>query len=288
LLHGLNESDFNSIFKVDFVVNDELLKLKEESVGSINCNYDTLLDKLDVSHAENIELGRKPTHTIHLKNGNLLTRDKNFLALHDMNFNLICELDKINNEPIRPFRIAADKDENVYVTNDANNTLYKLDSNLKYIKSTDNHDIHYSDIFIHGDKLYACARSIKRIDVMTLDFELVSSSYLEHVPLQIRIINNTACVQAKLDGAYRTCFYQLPSFRLTFVYDRRGPLLAHDKHFYVYENGAFVVFDQSGRFLVEKEAKLGQAAFCDVGLNFTNNELYMCMIDNKLCKIKTF
>jgi DNA-binding beta-propeller fold protein YncE len=73
---------------------------------------------------------------VELKNKNILvgSLDDFLLALYDSEFKLIRKITEINHVYMYPHGLACDPDGNVYFTNGHDRSLYKLDSELNFIK----------------------------------------------------------------------------------------------------------------------------------------------------------
>jgi hypothetical protein len=295
------------IFQVNFEF-DEKFVFEKDSIGSFTCNINddvgmnrrkvhandiSLIDIVETGKAEYIKLDCSPYRLVELKNKNILvgSLDEELLALYDSEFKLIRRITEINNEKVKPYGLVCDQDGNVFVTNGCDRSLYKLDSELgliKWIKGS-NHGC-FGDITIHRNKIYMCGD--KCIRVYSLNLVMITDHYVEDMPVQIRITTDRACVLFKKrtendKSTWITRFYKLPSFALVNEHNLAGPILVHDSMFFLYQqNGTgFTLFEKNGKIMKKLEKPLGKIKYFDSGMRFFTDALYICMKDNKICKM---
>jgi hypothetical protein len=234
-----------------------------------------------------------PHHIFKLKNKNILVGswDDKLFALYDSEFKLIRKIREIDHQiQMPPNILVSDQAGNLYLTNEYDGTLCKVDSELNLIKSID-FIYNWPDITIHKNKIYACGDKFVR--VYSLDLDMVSDHYFEDMPVRIRITADRACIQfrRKTDkdaSTWITRFYKLPSFELVIEHDLAGPILAHDASFYLYHENdtGFTLFDKNGKIVKKIEKFFGKTMHCNSGMSFFNNALYICLTDGKrICKI---
>jgi hypothetical protein len=250
--------------------------------------YDNLLNRLD--RVEYFRFDFQPSSLLELKNGNIMVGSwlGNMLAIYDCNFHMIRHMPRVNNRVIWPSALAIDQAGNVFVTDVLNNSIVRFNKELVLISQYQvPREKIVRSIIIYKEHIYVCMLMNKRIDVMTLDFDHVSSHYLEVMPFEIKIgEDDVACVIGQDRKAMRTCFYRMPTFDLIIKHDKVGCIMAYDKMFYMYNSQGFSVFDRNGnlRDNCNKKFKLGrESSFNMVRIN---NSLFMCTYENKICKIK--
>jgi hypothetical protein len=138
-------------------VPNKKLEFDENLIGSIDCSYGNsavydISRSIETEIPEFISLEYQPHRILQLKDENILISSPygSLLGLYDTNYNLIRKIDKINSEKVKPWGLACDSKGNVYVLNDINKTIYKLDAELKYVKSMKpHHNSYFYDIYIH-------------------------------------------------------------------------------------------------------------------------------------------
>jgi hypothetical protein len=163
-----------------------------------------------------------------------------------------------------------------------NKSINKLSSGFELAKVyKEPNDEQYRNICIYKDKLYATVAN--RIDVMSLDLELISSHVLEGRPYLIRIADDTACViLCKNDETDITCFYSLPKFDLITSMVLYGSIVVHDGMFYIYDSDSgFYAFDQNGELVDHKATVYGGPA----GMSLIRNQ-FLIYLPEGLCKLK--
>ncbi len=230
----------------------------------------------------------KPTEIVGLKDGNILVgswRDK-CLSLYSRDFNLIQKMHQISGykySTIAPRALACCDYGNIFI-NAENFTIVKLSPNLEFSKSTQQSDDRfYTDICIYENKIYACVLDLKRVDVLSLDLEIISSHYLEHEPNRIRISNATACVLVKTNGKLqKTCFYRLPSFELVRMYDKCHLILSHNHQFFTLDNDFLKSFNENGRLVDQKHTNYGYAN----GISIIGDKMFICLHGKKVRMIR--
>jgi hypothetical protein len=236
-----------------------------------------------------IQLDFKPNDMILLSNGRIFIgswRDKVISEYND-DFTLIRTIKTLqaNGNTMAPRGLVGCTYRNLFAINTDNYTIVKFNENLELIKSTRQSDENfYNDLCIANDKIYACVLDRNRIDILTLDLEMIASHYLHDEPNRIRIINNCACVLVKGPGKknQKLCFFQLPTFELIRTYCEPCRLiLAHDGLFYVLDNDYLKSYDKNGKLLCQKNTNYGYAN----GISIIHNKLYFCLYGRKLGRI---
>jgi hypothetical protein len=281
------------IFQVNFDLNEKF-ELEEDSVGSFSCNIDDyidirLIDIVERGKPEYIELDFSPFCIAELKNKTILVGscDDDLLALYDSEFKLKRKITEINNKKIKPGGLACDQNGYVFVANEYDRSLYKLDSELNFIKSIE-FDSDWPDITIHRNKIYMCGN--KCVGIYSLDLDRITEHYFNDVPVQIRIATDMACIQfRRLTRSKKltwiTRFHKLPSFELVIEHDLVGSILPHNTMFYLYDETGFTLFDKNGNIMKKIEKNIGETEFTNSGMSFFNNALYRCLDGKKICKI---
>ncbi len=273
------------------MIPNRKIEFDDNLIGSIECNYGNngfcdIFKSIDTESPEFIQLEYQPHRILQLNDGKIVISSPygSLLGVYDCNYNLIRKIDRINNEKVKPWGLTGDSDGNVFVLNDINKTIYKLDCELNYIKSLKpHHNSYFYDIHIHQNSMYVCVPALKRIYVISLDLELISTNELAYAPYHIRIVNETACVFV-LEDNYTTCFYRLPHFELISTYNQCGPILPYNNMFYVYEEDGLNLFDQNGLFIEKKKTTYGKIRQNSSDINVINNKLIICL-EKKICKL---
>jgi hypothetical protein len=133
----------------------------------------------------------------------------------------------------------------------------------------------FTGLCVHDNKLIACIQYLQRVDMFSLDLELISKVDVNFAPIQMSLIGNVACVSEEL-GSIVTSFYKMPDFEPISTHNIAGPVLAHNNFFYVYQNEDFSLFDSHGNFIERKKTnyvKRNDAA----GMVIANNQILICL-----------
>jgi hypothetical protein len=295
------------IYKIHIAWNQNIA-LDEESICSISTSHPNIMEMkrsycddrksliaiLETRKPIYIQLDFEPDHMIETKNKNILLSSYSgrFLALFDSEFKFIRKITEINNEELNPWAIACDESGNIYVTNDGNSSLNKLDSELNLLKSIIDDDDMFTDFTIYKNNIYACMN--KSIQVYCLDLNKVCEFIVKGNPDHIKIGNNTACIcfETKTENdvySYSTRFYKLPSFELLIEHNVKGPILVHNSMFHVYNWPNLIVFDINGNLAGKIDIFLNETVNGCVGLNksfcYFSNNFHLCLKDKRFCKI---
>jgi hypothetical protein len=268
---------------VDVESFDEL----ESSIESLIDNNSSYTNNIETIEIKYHKLSISPTDLIRLQNGNYLvySYDDTLIIEYDTKFSFIREIRTINNNPIEPNGLICDDCFNVYVMNSTNNTIYKLNSKLDFVKSFESKRISsYRDIYYYDEKIYAITYNSKEIDTMTLDLELIKSNTLNIFPSKICILEDVMCVVGS-DNDYKTYFYKLSSFRKLSEYDGTGLIMPYYKYFLRYSNN-FSVFDKNGRLIKEFPLSCGNIKYTDDGMCLMNKKLFLCLQENVIAELK--
>jgi hypothetical protein len=274
------------------VPNEHAEKISEDSIGSIYCNYESLISKLDEQN--HVELDYQPFRVLQLKNKNTLigSFNDNLIRIYDYEFNLIRKYDQINGQTVQPGGLTSDMNGNIFVVNCLNATINKLDSQFGFMKSfrEPNNQI-YTDIHAYHDRLYACTTLLKTIAVFNLDLEPVSIHYLDYVPFQIRVLKNRACVIVKDNKKnWNTYMYKLPDFEIIAKDIESGSILAHNDMFYIHTRNELRIFDKNGKFIDKRLKSFGKKQYyLNVGLEMAidHEQLSICL-DKAICRFKAY
>ncbi len=226
----------------------------------------------------------EPNQVVELKDKNILIScyEGMHLALHDPDFKLIRKINQISGKLIRPDELDVSEDGHIFMTN-TDQSISKLSSGFELVKvykypNVKRHDI--ISICIYKDKLYAAVPD--RIDVMSLDFKLISSHYLEGSPQQIKIADDRACVISCINKEFTTCFYSLPKFDLITSMAVYGSIVVHDGMFYIYDcDSGFYAFNQIGE-LVDHKAKVYGEPY---GMSSLIRDQFLIYLPDGLCKL---
>ncbi len=214
--------------------------------------------------------------------------DRRFMALYDEKFNLIREITHIDNQAFIPKSFDMDTHGNVYISlkwiNSNADTIVKLNRKLEFLKSFEKNVDKESlgDVCVYDEKLYVCLTNVKRVDIFSLDLEVISKNKLEMHPLQIRIADGIACVMVDFK---KTLFYKLPTFEQISSRNMYGPIFAYENSFYVYENDGFSKFDNSGNFVEKQKTRLDMLGYHASGIALMKDSILMCFV-KKICKLK--
>jgi len=203
---------------------------------------------------ETIQLPAYGTSLIALPNGNLVYGTHNRVFLLNENFQ---EIKRVSTSGWS--FCALSRRNEIYVSVSPNYCIILFDINLNQLKQfgsrgTGNNQFNYPcGLCCHGDYLFVCDYGNKRIQILTLDFEYVSTIQLDgNRPYRVEISNTTigvSCDQA-------TLFYDLVSKALKYKHNIAGTYAINyvDSTFCalnVDQNKMFF-FDSDGNFLEEK------------------------------------
>jgi hypothetical protein len=207
----------------NFYFKDSILNVIESLLSAYE--YDNLLARLD--KFEYICFDFQPSGILELANGNILVCSwlNNLMVLYDSNFNQICRMLRVNDQVIWPSGLASDPNGNVFVTDVLHNSINKLNVDLGFIKAYRiPDDSVLRTIAIYKERLYACLLLKKRIDIMSLDFQQISSHSVDIMPVEIKIMSDdVACIVGQdKAGLMETRFYKMPSFDLIIRHNKVG------------------------------------------------------------------
>jgi hypothetical protein len=168
---------------------------------------------------------------------------------------LIKDIYKINNCKIKPFSVATNNIDKIYIFE--RGTIFETDLELVFKNQ-------YDDILILGNRpvfitfyddfLYACVaqQNLSENDFEEFDIDncivkfdsklkLQAKYYLEFEPIQITIINNIACVIFNIEAQdpSSVIFYELKDFKILYKYKIDFPLYSgiYRDYFIILHNG---------------------------------------------------
>lgn len=174
-----------------------------------------------------------------LSNNYLLVSFVTYLSLYDQNMQFIRKIDKINNKTFRSGGITSNNEDNyIYLSDDEYmHRVIMTDLEFNQLKMCGNKYGHNEHQFAHpggicyyNNYLYVCDYSNHRIQILTKNLEFVTSFQIGLQALQIKIINNTACIRCNRGTI---SFYHLKTFKKKFNFDKtNGPICAINSYFY--------------------------------------------------------
>ena len=195
-------------------------------------------------------------------NDNLITTNFNdsSICLHKKNFELIKQINKLNNLSFKPYSAASNIDEGkVYICDHGNNRIFMVDAELNYLgvfgskcgKQNDQFDCPLGIDFFKNF-LYICDSRNKRIQKLTNNLKFSSSYALGYLPWQIKIGDSLACIR---DLFYSNIyFHDINNFQIKISYSgHNGFITAINTYFYeyYYQNKTLYCYDQDGNLYDE-------------------------------------
>ena len=200
--------------------NENAVKITDNQVGTILCNFLGFEGKLRQGDYQAIQLEDFPIDACELSNGNLLLAfEKNCLKIYDLNFVLNKQkfIDK------QPNSLTTNFAEKIFVFC-TDNTILMMDLQLREQERfclntiSKNKSLFIVRNYIHfnSDLLYICEKEENCITRLSYKsgFKCHSKFYFDYSPIQIQIANDLACVSFvdELNKEYLN-FYDLTNFQ---------------------------------------------------------------------------
>ena len=172
-----------------------------------------------------------------LPGNRILTGHYSALTIYDENLNEIIKIDKIEDKILDNYGLALSQNNFIYASSVTNNCIWKLNMELKLVKSfgskgTNNESLWVpTGICCFGDSLYICDCNNKRIQILDLDLNYISTMGLDYCPHTIKVSSETIGIC----GYNETInFYDLITKNLTKRYAGiLGRISAVESNFYV-------------------------------------------------------
>ncbi len=222
--------------KYKFLKNDQL-ELTTDSIGYISSAEGRIFlnQKYDNIKHQSKKFDFQPHDIIQLPNKTIVISTTDRLLLFNENFESIKSINFSGS--MHNLSVACDMNGNIFAKGLRTGLLTKLDCNLEEIKSVvfDKKDFSCNHIAIANDRLYMCLSSQKAVSVFSLNLEeLYTDRINDSVPLQIKVINDIACVTVESSANKKeTHFYHLPHLNFIFKCPIFGAILAHADMFYI-------------------------------------------------------
>jgi hypothetical protein len=235
-------------FKLTFEYKSDM-KLSNDVVGSINCNFCDLKGRLRMGNYKTIDLQTDPSDLVFLANGNLLFANylttKN-LSIYDENFIFIKNVSKINDQDIRPFSLETNNKDCIYINN--LNRIIMTDLDLNYLKEYEYKLECSCYMMFHNELLYVCVTNEKCLLVLNSELELCSKIYLSAKPIKLQILNNLALIGTSYDDKF-FYFFNLNDFKIKYKYARCSNTIVHQNSFFCLGKGLTISwFNKDGLF----------------------------------------
>ena len=163
-----------------------------------------------------------PVYAFALPNSRNLITSLDRLRIYDENWKCIQDIDKINDEEIKPYGVALNiDDEKTYIADCRKHRILMIDFEFNLIKSVGSQGTEYNqfdepfDLCLLNNNLYVCDSNNNRIQVLNNNLEFLKSFEVDYKPYQIKPLNSILAVQAKME----ICFYNSSDLSLIQKYD---------------------------------------------------------------------
>ena len=210
----------------------------------------------------------QPTDICQLPNGFLVLCNSNSFALYDQNFKLVNKINEVKGKKISARFLTTNHVDSIYFTDTLSHQVVMCDLSFNHKKSIGSKGFEKNQfnepngIFFHKkyERLYICDSYNKRIQVYTSSLDYLKSYALaETIPLEIKIVNNTACIRSFSTYQKQLQFYNLTPFTVKFMYTDHGyPISVIYNNFYQLdpENELLKCYNSNG-ILIEQIATNG-------------------------------
>lgn len=240
---------------------------------------DIIKNTLTSSNFKVIDLNDTLAGICALPNDNLILGNyhKSDLDLYDKKFNLIKNVEYVDNIPFRPHDMATDNFDKVYIGDASNETVLMTNIEInKLICSFDSQAAGFSQplapicISYHKEYIYAGDYNHSCIAKLSSDLDLVDIFYTHYSPLELKAANGTLCVVG--GNTSKFYFYDIETCELKNKY-------CYDYHTLSVVNSLFCMFAHKPDYLLDVYDTNGEL-IKSFSLNLNNLEDYLSELNN--------
>ena len=147
-----------------------------------------------------------------------ISHKENLITVYDQNFNLMKNINILNDQPLDPIGIALNKeDEQLYIIENTKHRIIMADLDFNFIKyfgsqGCGNLEFDFPvDIYFKNSSIYVCDYDNKRIQIFNKDLEFTSTLKIDYNPWKIKVSSRLVCVKSITGEIY---FYNLTDLSL--------------------------------------------------------------------------
>ena len=251
----LNSSIIGKIFYNNF----RRVEKYESQLKGTNMDHDEIINKINSSKYEVVELNVSPQELIVLQNNQLAAFEVLIIYGFDENFEQINKIIEIGGTCVEARGLAVNERNEVYILG-FSKIIFTDAFFTKIIKELDFNELNHScstrsaSICYKNNNLYLSDYNNKTIHILNRELDLVKSILLDYNPYKIQASNETFCISSGVN----IYFYSLEDFKLKNKYENVdvdvfivGYIANINSNFYCTGNKGLMCFNSNGE-LVEK------------------------------------
>lgn len=240
-------------------------------------------------NVEIIDVNGEPSDICCLPNGLVILAEfkNNVCTIYDQDFNFIKEINKIDNMDFKPYRLATNDVDCIYITDSVSHSVIMTDFNLKKINSFKElpqsefrerrKNILPTGICFDTDYVYVCNDTNHSLIKLTSKLEFVELIKLGYNPWQVKTNKEILCIKStSINEIY---FYDKKTFELIQKYSHGyGRVSEINSYFYdmIKLGDELKIFDSNG--LLIKSIDLSNC----INFNIGSRDWYITFLNSRI------